>query len=60
MCNFSVHKLNRARKWKTHLHNAVKSHYLVPSPANLPQIIELPDKLKLKMNFRISYDCQGS
>lgn len=60
MCKFSVHKLNRDRNWKTHLHNVVKSLYLVPSPANLPHIIELPDKLILKMNFHISYNCQGS
>lgn len=61
MCNFSVHKLNIDRKWKAHLHNTVKSHYLVLSPINPSQIVELHDKLKLKMNFHISYyNCQGS
>ena len=37
------------------------AHYLVPSSANPSQIVQLHDKLQLKMNFHISYyNCKGS
>lgn len=60
-CNFSAHKLNIGRKQKINLHNTVKSHHLVHSPANSSQIAELRDKPKWKMNSYICYcNCQVS